>query len=148
VHFDTALNSIWLALGILACARAVRATRRSTGSGSPESCYSAFNGFRVAGVVLLLAALLFPFISATDDVVRIEHLRGQSNHSSSSQRGPTDDLIRLYQTMDTPLVCAVLRVSLTLFFVLLIATSVVRRIDRSRPFESGRSPPRFLSASI
>jgi hypothetical protein len=135
VHFDTALNSIWLALGILACARAVRATRRS-------------NGFRVAGVVLLLAALLFPFISATDDVVRIEHLRGQSNHSSSSQRGPTDDLIRLYQTMDTPLVCAVLRVSLTLFFVLLIATSVVRRIDRSRPFESGRSPPRFLSASI
>jgi hypothetical protein len=135
VHFDTALNSIWFAMGALACAGASRATRRSS-------------GFRVAGIVLVVAALLFPYISATDDVVRIEGLRGQSSHSSSSQRGPTDDLIRLYQTMDTPLVCAVVRLSLTLFFVLLIATSVVRRIDRSAPFESGRSPPRFLSASI
>jgi hypothetical protein len=134
VHFDTALNSIWLTLGILACAGAIRAARR-------------FSGFRVAEVVLVAAALLFPYISTTDDVVRIEHLRGQNSHSSSSQRGPTDDLVRLYQTMDTPLVCAVLRVSLTLFFVLLIATSVVRCIDRSRPFESGRSPPPFLFAS-
>lgn len=135
MHFDTALNSLWFALGVLACAGAIRATRR-------------YSGFRVAGIVLVVAALLFPYISATDDVVRIEHLRGQSSHSSSSQRGPTDDLIRLYQTMDTPLVCAVLRVSLTLFFVLLIGTSVVRRIDRSRPFESGRSPPQFLFPSI
>jgi hypothetical protein len=135
VHFDTALNSIWFALGVLACAGAIRATRR-------------FSGFRVAGIVLVVAALLFPYISATDDVVRIEGLRGQASHSSSSQRGPNDDLIRLYQTMDTPLVCAVVRLSLTLFFVLLIATSVVRRIDRSAPFESGRSPPRFLFASI
>jgi len=122
-------------MGALACAGAIRATRRSS-------------GFRVAGIVLVVAALLFPYISATDDVVRIEGLRGQSSHSSSSQRGPTDDLIRLYQTMDTPLVCAVVRLSLTLFFVLLIATSVVRRIDRSAPFESGRSPPRFLPAAI
>jgi hypothetical protein len=135
VHLDTALNSIWFAMGILACAGAIRATRR-------------YSGFRVVGVVLVVAALLFPYISATDDVVRIEHLRGQSSHPSSSQRGPTDDLIRLYQTMDTPLVCAVLRVSLTLFFVLLIGTSIVRRIDRSAPFESGRSPPQFLFASI
>ena len=135
MHFDTALNSLWFALGILACAGAIRATRR-------------YSEFRLAGIVLVAAALLFPYISATDDVVRIEHLRGQSSHSSSSQRGPTDDLVRLYQTMDTPLVCAVLRVSLTLFFVLLIATSVVRRIDRSAPFESGRSPPQVLFASV
>jgi hypothetical protein len=135
VHFDTALNSIWFAMGMLACAGAIRATRRSS-------------GFRVGGVVLVVAALLFPYISATDDVVRIEHLRGQSSHSSSSQRGPNDDLIRLYQTMDTPLVCAVVRVLLTLFFVLLVATSVVRRMDRNEPFESGRSPPRFLFAYV
>jgi hypothetical protein len=134
VHFDTALNSIWFAMGVLACAGAIRATRRS-------------GGFRVAGIVLVLAALLFPYISATDDVVRIERLRGQTSHSSSSPRSPNDDLIRLYQTMDTPLVCAVVRLSLTLFFVLLIATSVVRRIDRSAPFASGRSPPRLLSVS-
>lgn len=135
MHFDTALNSIWFAMGALACAGAIRATRRSS-------------GFRVAGIVLIVAALLFPYISATDDVVRIEGLRGQTSHSSSSQRGPNDDLIRLYQTMDTPLVCAVVTLSLTLFFVLLIATAVVLRIDRTAPFESGRSPPRLLFASI
>jgi hypothetical protein len=135
VHLDTALNSIWFAMGILACAGVIHATRRSS-------------GFRMGGVVLVVAALLFPYISATDDVVRIEHLRGQSSHSSSSQRGPNDDLIRLYQTMDTPLVCAVLRVSLTLFFVLLVGIPVVRRIDRNEPFESGRSPPRFLFAYV
>jgi hypothetical protein len=135
VHFDTALNLIWIALGILACAGAVRATRR-------------YGGFRITGTAVVVAALLFPYISTTDDVVRIEHLRGQTNHSSSSQRGPNDDLVRLYQTMDTPLVSAVLRVSLTLFFVLLVWTFVVRRIDRSAPFESGRSPPELLSASI
>ena len=135
MHFDTALNLVWSALGILACAGAVRATRRC-------------GGFRIAGTVLIVAALLFPYISATDDVLRIEHLRGQSSHSTPSHRGANDDLIRLYQTMDTPLVCAVLRVSFVLFFILLVGTTVARRIDRSAPFESGRSPPRLLSASI
>lgn len=133
MHFDTALNLVWSALGIFACAGAVRATRR-------------YGGLRIAGTVLIVAALLFPYISATDDVLRIEHMRGQSSqsHSSPAHRGANDDLMRLYQTMDTPLVCAVLRVSLTLFFVLLIWTAVVRRIDRNAPFESGRSPPRML----
>ena len=134
MHLDTALNLIWIALGALACAGAI-ATRR-------------YGGFRITGTAVVVAALLFPYISTTDDVVRIEHLRGQTNHSSSSQRGPNDDLVRLYQTMDTPLVSAVLRVSLTLFFVLLVWTFVVRRIDRSAPFESGRSPPELLSASF
>ena len=135
MHFDTALNLVWFVLGILACASAIRATRR-------------YGGFRIAGTALVVAALLFPYISATDDVLRIEHLRGNSSHSSSSQGGASDDLIRLYQTMNTPLVCAVLRVSFILFFVLLVATWVAQRIDRSAPFKSGRSPPRLLSVSI
>lgn len=135
MHFDTALNVVWFAMGVFACAGAVRATRR-------------YGGFRIAGVALVVAALLFPYISSTDDVLRIEYLRDQRSHSSQSQRGPNDDLIRLYQTMDTPLVCAVLRVCLTLFFVLLVWTASVRHIDRDAPFESGRSPPRLLSSSI
>jgi hypothetical protein len=133
VHFDTALNLVWFALGIFACASAVRVTRR-------------YGGFRIAGTALVVAALLFPYVSATDDVLRIEHLRGKTSHSSSSHRTPNDDLIRLYQTMDTPLVAAVLSVFCTLFFVLLIGTSAARRIDRGAPFESGRSPPRLLPA--
>ena len=135
MHLDTALNLVWFTLGFFACAGAIRATRRS-------------GGFRVAGTALVVAGLLFPYISATDDVVRIAHLQGQSSQSSPSPRGPNDDLIRLYQAMDTPLVVAVLRVSLTLFFVLLVFAFVVRRIDRNAPFESGRSPPWLLPASI
>lgn len=135
MHLDTALNLVWSALGILACAGAVRATRR-------------YDGFRIAGAVLIVAAILFPYISATDDVVRIEHLRGQSSQSSSSHPSANDDLIRLYQTMDTPLVSAVVRVSFILFFVLFVGIAVARRIDRSAPFQSGRSPPRLLPASI
>jgi len=133
VHFDAALNLVWFALGVLACVGAIRAMRR-------------YDGFRIAGTILVVAALLFPYISATDDVVRIEHLRGETSHSSSSHRTPNDDLIRLYQTMDTPLVAAVLKVLVSLFFVLLVVTSSARRIDRSAPFESGRSPPRLLPA--
>ena len=133
MHFDAALNLVWFALGVLACAGAIRAARR-------------YDGFRIAGTILVVAALLFPYISATDDVVRIEHLRGKASHSSSPHRTPNDDLIRLYQTMDTPLVAAVLRVLVSLFFVLVVATTPVHRIDRSAPFESGRSPPRLTPA--
>jgi len=133
VHFDAALNLVWFALGVLACAGAIRAARR-------------YDGFRIAGTILIVAALLFPYISATDDVVRIEHLRGKINQSSSPHRTPNDDLIRLYQTMDTPLVAAVLKVLVSVFFVHLVVTSSARRIDRSAPFESGRSPPRLAPA--
>ena len=133
MHFDAALNLVWFALGVLACAGAIRAARR-------------YDGFRIAGTILIVAALLFPYISATDDVVRIEHLRGKINQSSSPHRTPNDDLIRLYQTMDTPLVAAVLKVLVSVFFVHLVVTSSARRIDRSAPFESGRSPPRLAPA--
>ena len=134
MHFDTALNLSWLVIGMLAFAAVVLTTRRRTGS-------------RIAAAALIIAALLFPFISATDDVVRIEHWRGQATHSNS-QRGPNDDLVRLYQTMDTPLVCTVLGVSLTLFFVLFVWAGAVQRLDRSAPSESGRSPPALASVSI
>jgi hypothetical protein len=43
--------------------------------------------------------------------------------------------------MDTPLVSDVKHVVLTLFFVSLVAAVISRRITRSAPFESGRSPP-------
>jgi hypothetical protein len=99
----------------------------------------------IIGVALVVAAL-FPYISATDDVVRVEQLSGQHGHPYSGKRGPNDDLIRLYQTLDTPLVCSTCQVSLTLLFILLVVALVTRRIDRCAPFESGRSPPRFVAA--
>jgi hypothetical protein len=92
------------------------------------------------GVALIVAAL-FPYISATDDVLRIEQLNSHQSGTDSSHRGPHDNLIRLYQTMDTPLVSDIKHVVLTLFFVSLVAAVISRTITRNAPFESGRSPP-------
>jgi hypothetical protein len=128
VHFDTALNLAWLVIGIFAFLGAAK------GFASRP---------RIASIALVVAALLFPYISATDDVLRIEHLRGQQKQTSPSQRAPNDDLIRLYQTMDTPMVPSAVQVSVTLFFVLLVITPAAYRIFRNAPFESGRSPPLF-----
>jgi hypothetical protein len=139
VHFDTTLNLVWLSVGTIALASTLRTTfrRRTFQKNVPAWLH-------IVGVALIVAAL-FPYISATDDVVRVEQFSGQHGHQSSGKRGPNDDLIRLYQTMDTPLVSSACQVSLTLFFVLLVVAFVTRRIDRSAPFESGRSPPRFAA---
>ena len=96
----------------------------------------------IVGAALIIAAL-FPFISATDDVLRIEQIKSHQQSPYSSQRGPNDDLLRLYQVMETPLVSVAAEISLTLFFVLFVVDPVARRIDRSAPFESGRSPPLY-----
>jgi branched-subunit amino acid ABC-type transport system permease component len=135
VSFETALNCIWLALGATALASTTRTAYRHS-----RQKKSASASLHVIGVALIVAAL-FPYISATDDVLRIEQLNSHHSRTDSSHRGPHDNLIRLYQTMDTPLVSDVKHVVLTLFFVSLVAAVISRRITRSAPFESGRSPP-------
>jgi hypothetical protein len=92
----------------------------------------------------LIVTALFPFISATDDVLRIEQIAGQHQSPYSSQRGPNADLLRLYQIMETPLVGAVAEISVTLVFILFVVNHLIQLIDRTAPFESGRSPPFFV----
>jgi hypothetical protein len=138
VQFDAALNLIWFVFGAFALAGTVRVKLRR---GSTVNRGSAW--LHICGVALIIAAL-FPYISATDDVLRIQHTNVQQNPDHSRQTGkkaPNDALIRLYETMDTPLVCAVRQISFTLFFVCLVVTPVLRRFDRSMPFLAGRSPP-------
>jgi hypothetical protein len=139
VHFDTTLNLVWLAVGTIALASIVRVTLRRRKIQKDTRAW-----LHIIGVGLIVAAL-FPYISATDDVVRVEQFSGQHGHPFSGKRGPNDELIRLYQTLDTPLVSSTCQVSLTLFFILLVVALVTRQIDRSAPFESGRSPPRLLA---
>lgn len=139
MHFDTALNLIWLLLGIGALVSTVRSAFHRRGGPKKSPIW-----LHVVGVALIVIAL-FPYISATDDVLRVEHLSGQHDQQHSS-RHSNDDLIRLYETMDTPLVARSGQVSLTLFFVFLVGVVVQKRIDRSAPYESGRSPPALLPA--
>lgn len=142
MQFDTALNLIWLTFGVFAL---VGTLRVRLGGCSTVSSRPAW--LHICGVALIVAAL-FPYISATDDILRIEHMNVQENADRSGQTGkttPSDALIRLYQIVDTPVVCAVRQISFTLFFVSLVVTPVLRRVDRSMPFLAGRSPPISLA---
>jgi len=94
----------------------------------------------IVGVGLIVAAL-FPYISATDDVVRIEHFSSQHDSHHTGKQTKTDDLVRLYEAMDTPLVCPVSEVALIFFFVSLVFAPLARLIEHIAPFEAGRSPP-------
>jgi hypothetical protein len=135
VHFDTALNLAWLLLGGLALARTVRVTLCQTDvTASKSRC------LHIVGVGLIVAAL-FPYISATDDVLRIEHFKAQHDSRHSTKQTPNDDLMRLYETTDSPLVCRVCRVALVLCFISIVFTPVARLIERIAPLHAGRSPP-------
>lgn len=135
MHFETALNVVWLLLGVFALASTVRAELRRSAEPKRAPAW-----LHIVGVGLIVAAL-FPYISATDDVLRIEQFNAQHDRRHSGKQSRTDDLIRLYETMDTPLVCRTAEVAITLFFVCLIFTPVLRAINRIAPSPSGRSPP-------
>jgi hypothetical protein len=124
VRFETALNLLWLLLGLLALLATLRTKQKRV-------------GLRIMGVALVIAAL-FPFISASDDVLRIEQ--------ATQHRSANDHLVRLYMNMETPLAASTPQLSFTLCFLLLIAPLLGKSAERSAPFSIGRSPPDFGSA--
>jgi len=139
MHFEAALNVVWLLLGLCALASTARlAFRRRQAS-------RASAWLHVVGVGLIVAAL-FPYISATDDVLRIENFTSQHDHHKPAKHSRIDDLMRLYETMDTPLVCHAPEIAITLLFFALVFIPVVLVTARIAPFAAGRSPP-LLSAA-
>ena len=147
MHFDTALNLVWLFLGLLGLGSISHAIFYRKGEENHRS-----KRLHVVGLGLIIIAL-FPYVSATDDVLRIEHFRSQNDvaleqnkeHSNTSSKGhsQTDDLMRLYEVMDCPLICRVSEISLTFIFVAFTFAPAIRLIDRSAPGCAGRSPPIF-----
>jgi hypothetical protein len=125
VRFDCFLNLLWLLLGLSALLAATCSSRK-------RLCLD------IVGVALVIATL-FPFISATDDMVQIEQTKTQ-------QTGPNDNLIRLYQAMEAPLAVSAPRLFLTLAVIFLLVAPSVRGIQRSTPACSGRSPPALVPA--
>jgi hypothetical protein len=135
VHFDAVLNLAWLLLGGLALARTIRVTWCQSGVSTPKS-----RGLHIVGVALIVTAL-FPYISATDDVLRIEHFKAQDPSRHSTKHTQNDDLMRLYETTDSPLVCRISEVALVFFFISIVFAPVARVIERIAPLHAGRSPP-------
>jgi hypothetical protein len=135
VHFDAALNLAWLLLGGLALVRTIRVTWCQSDITTSKSRW-----LHTVGVALIVTAL-FPYISATDDVLRIEHFKAQHDSRHSGRQSQNDDLMRLYETTDTPLVCPIRQLALVLFFISLVFTPVARLMERIAPLHAGRSPP-------
>ena len=131
--FETALNVIWLLLGCVAFANAVRVFV------GRNSARKQLKWFHVVGIALILAAL-FPYISATDDILRVENYASQKGHPHSKST-PTDNLVRLYATADSPLVCKFATLAFTFVFLAFVFLPVVTVVERSSPFQIGRSPP-------
>jgi hypothetical protein len=135
VQFDTALNLLWLLLGLAALASTARAALRRTPRLRKTSAW-----LHVVGVALIVAAL-FPYISATDDVVRAEHFSAQHDRGHTGKHTRIDNLVRLYEAMDNPLLCEAREIALVLFFISLIFTPAIRAANRMVPRQAGRSPP-------
>ncbi|HEX4808619.1 MAG TPA: hypothetical protein VH325_06810 [Bryobacteraceae bacterium] len=143
MHLDTTLNLVWVLLGLLALGSAIRSeffgAKRTRGP----------RWLHVAGVALIVVAL-FPYISATDDILRIEHLSAQLDHSQSRSNSRTDgqkqndDLIRLYETMDSPMVIRFCQLAFTFLFIAFVLTITLTTLSRTAPYCAGRSPP-YLS---
>ncbi len=135
MRFEVVLNSIWVALGAIAIARTIRTSVRNkfTEKGAPAWLH-------IVGVALIVAAL-FPYISATDDVLRIQHLSAQEHSHSPAKKSSSNDLIRLYEIMDTPLVSPAPVVRFTLLFISFVIAPAVTLVIHFTPAEGGRSPP-------
>jgi hypothetical protein len=135
VHFDTALNLAWGLLGLLALVRTIRASFGRAASHNRAPAW-----LHIVGVALIVAAL-FPYISATDDVIRIDHFSTQQDHHHPAKKHSNDNLIRLYETMDSPVISPVVVLAFALFFISLVIVPVNALLDRRVRFETGRSPP-------
>ena len=134
MHFDTALNCAWLLLAMAALASTVGAARfRSKGGSFPA-------WLQLVGVASVVLAL-FPYISATDDVLRIANALPESKQSQSGPRTPGADLVRLYEAADAPLVSQICTLTITFVFFCLVTLPVKLALRRSIPLQSGRSPP-------
>lgn len=140
MQFDVTLNVAWLSLSLLAlCIAARLAFRRDRPSRAPR-------WLLLVGVGLVVTSL-FPYISASDDVVRMDGSAlqqastGHQQTTTPSGERRNQNLIRLYETMDAPLVCRIACVALTFYFVALICTHTVQSIERTAPQLAGRSPP-------
>jgi hypothetical protein len=140
VSFESYLNLVWLLLGIIALTCTIRSTYAKRAFCVPRRAW-----LHVVGTGLIVAAL-FPYISATDDVLRIEHFSEQQKPISTSRNSQTNDLMRLYQTLDTPVIAGTTQATLTFVFVMFVNTLLVQLIDRSTPLQSGRSPPCLVLA--
>jgi hypothetical protein len=131
------LNLMWAGLGLASLVLMAWIDHRNQGIRPFRS-----RVLRLVGVSLVVATL-FPYISATDNMLQIEHVAAEmgGHEQGSNQHQHLNDLLRLYDTIDTSLMTHGCSFSLAFVFFSLVVNPVFERCDRSTPNFGGRSPP-------
>ena len=160
MQFDATLNLAWAVLGLFALVATVRVALRQ------RSLNSAPRWLLIVG---LIVTALFPYISASDDILRLGNTEHSFNlaaaaHSASNDRAAislaadsrrqsqngerhqADDLLRLYETLDTPLVCRLVAITFYFLLISVIAALTCARATCVAPDVAGRSPPFAFAA--
>ena len=76
----------------------------------------------------------------------MEHYTSQHDQHGSHKATPSDDLVRLYEALDAPVVGHSCGIALVLFVVSVLFVPQRSILCRIAPLVAGRSPP-FLSFS-
>jgi hypothetical protein len=139
LQFDSILNLAWAFLGTLALLYTVCASRPVVRHSSRRRQL-----FEAVGVASIIIAL-FPFISATDDVLRVQQYTSQ-HHTRDSSGGHHNNLQRLFEAADHSIVIPRSQVALTLAFLELLVFVPCSCTSRIAPLIAGRSPPSFAIA--
>jgi hypothetical protein len=134
VAVESTLNTAWALLGFLAIAAAV-------GTAHVRSHAVRSRRLQVLCVALVVAAL-FPYISSTDDALRLQCLASQQQGNTNESRSH-DNLMRLYEAMDSPVAAQLHEFAICLFTFAFVVLPVLSALDRTAPRVVGRSPPVF-----
>lgn len=140
VHFDAALNLVWLALGlgVLAFVAHVSPPFRQ---GRIQ-----WRGSRLAGVAVF-AITLFPYVSATDDLVWVEAATSVVEHTQDcaddgSQKASARSISLLQSCVqDWCSAPDILDLSPSYAFFILTAAPACHGYDWNQTHSAGRSPP-------
>ena len=139
LQFDSTLNLAWALLGTIALVRTLCVSRRVARHSSRRRQL-----LEAVGVASIIIAL-FPFISATDDVLRIEQIKSQ-HEQGQSPGGHHNNLLRLFETADHSVVTRCAPVRLTLVFLELVVVLFISQVSHTAPLIAGRSPPSLAQA--
>lgn len=137
MHFDVALNVAWLFLGILTFVLMLRASRCVR-----SKAVSRF-WLRIAGAVAIVGTL-FPYVSATDDLVWLEASNTRSEHQDSRSTGSSNSnsgLLSLYHVSQSSVGSGTVRVACVLVFLAMTIAPILRTFSYVSLRPAGRSPP-------
>ena len=136
MHFDAALNLVWLCLGVALLALTVYTSERSA-RGRKHAPW-----LRLAGAVVI-AGTLFPCVSATDDLVWMERSTPRSEHQNT-RSDSTRLLLNFHQASEASLPIGTVKLGCTFVFLGFLLVPVFQSIGRQRTRVTGRSPPAWV----